>query len=78
MSTGGRPAATARRLRKRTGVSQEAFADDGGLHRTTMSTSERGPADAKLGTVGRVAAGFGVSALLREAERELDHAPERG
>ena len=53
-------------------VSQEAFADRIGMHRTYFGTVERGEKDFRLSTLLRVAAGLGVplSRLLNEVERE--------
>jgi transcriptional regulator with XRE-family HTH domain len=59
-----------RRLREERNVSQEAFADRVGLHRTAMSALERGRTDPRLSTLERVARGLGVrvSELLHDAE----------
>lgn len=52
------------------GYSQEAFADAVGVHRTFMSTVERGRSNLSLDTIERIAAALGVRVgdLLLEAE----------
>ena len=49
------------RLRKRTAVSQERFADAIGVHRTTIGTIERGRGTPSLDIIGRIALGLGIS-----------------
>ena len=58
-------------MRREQGLSQEAFADRVGLHRTYMGDVERGERNIGLVKVGRIAAALGVqpSSLLTEAER---------
>jgi transcriptional regulator with XRE-family HTH domain len=60
-----------RERRKALGISQEAFADLIGMHRTYYGAVERGEKDCQLSTLRRVAAGLGVplSRLLSDAER---------
>ena len=62
--------ATIQRHRRSAGLSQEAFADHVGVHRTFMSTVERGQSNLSLDSLERIAAGLGVPAgrLLLEAE----------
>lgn len=53
-------AANVRRLRKAKGVSQEAFADDCGLHRTYIGAIERAERNVSLDNIERLAKGLGV------------------
>jgi transcriptional regulator with XRE-family HTH domain len=53
--------ATVARLRKEQKLSQEAFADQAGLHRTYVSGIERGARNPTLTVVERVSAGLGIS-----------------
>jgi transcriptional regulator with XRE-family HTH domain len=61
-----------RRLRRERGWSQEEFADRAGVHRTYMGAIERGEQNLSLVSIGRVAAGLGISlsALMAEVERQ--------
>lgn len=52
-----------RALRDRTGLSQEAFADVLGIHRTYIGGLERGERNITLQTVERIAASLGVAPL---------------
>lgn len=52
-----------RALRERTGLSQEAFADLLGIHRTYIGGLERGERNVTLQTVERIAESLGVTAL---------------
>lgn len=63
-------AAVVRRHRESTRLSQEAFADHIGMHRTQYSFVERGKRDIRLSTLERVARGLQkpVWVILREAE----------
>jgi len=56
-----------RKLRAKRGLSQEAFADKCGLHRTAVVLIERGP----LKTLLTISAGFEISLseLLRDVDR---------
>ena len=65
-----RIAEVVRRYRKKTGLSQEAFADQIRMHRTQYSFVERGKRDFRLSTLSRVADGLEmtISTILREAE----------
>ena len=53
-------AANVRRLRKAKGVSQEAFADDCGLHRAYIGAIERAERNVSLDNIERLAKGLGV------------------
>ena len=44
-----------RRLREATGLSQEAFADDAGIHRTYISDVERGKRNPTIAVVDKLA-----------------------
>lgn len=63
-------AAVVRRHRESTRLSQEAFADHIGMHRTQYSFVERGKRDFRLSTLERVARGLEkpIWVILREAE----------
>jgi transcriptional regulator with XRE-family HTH domain len=56
-------AANLRRLRLRLGLSQEAFADRCGLHRTYIGAIERGERNVTLKTLGQIAEGLGVTPI---------------
>ena len=60
-----------RRLRKAKGLSQEAFADLLGIHRTYIGGLERGERNVTLRTVERLAGRLGAdpSVLLRDERR---------
>jgi transcriptional regulator with XRE-family HTH domain len=60
-----------RRLRRAAGLSQEAFADLCGLHRTYIGSIERGEKTVTIATAARIADALGLRLweLLREAER---------
>ncbi len=53
--------ANIRRLRYRRGLSQEAFADVVGMHRTYVGGVERGERNLTLRSIERIAEGAGVS-----------------
>jgi len=59
-----------RRRREGMGISQEAFADSVGLHRTYYSSIERGGRNVSLKNLGVIADGMDIllSALIAEAE----------
>jgi len=61
-----------RELRAKRGLSQEAFADHCGLHRTAMSLIERGKRVPNLRTLITISRGFGIS--LSELLRGVDKA----
>ncbi len=52
-----------RRYRQRRGLSQEAFADVVGVHRTYMGGLERGERNLTLRSVERIAAAIGLDPL---------------
>ncbi|ABQ67937.1 transcriptional regulator, XRE family [Rhizorhabdus wittichii RW1] len=51
-----------RRLREEKGWSQEAYADEAGIHRTYISDIERGARNPTVKVVEKLAAPFGVPA----------------
>lgn len=56
-----RLAANLRKLRQAKGLSQEAFADEAGLHRTYISDLERSARNPTVTVVDRIAKALGVS-----------------
>ena len=76
MTSVDRPAAmavlgsTVRRLRTNRGISQEELADRAGLHRTYISSIERGQRNPALVSIIRLAQALGVdpSALLEDLD----------
>lgn len=68
-----------RELRAKQGLSQEAFADYCGLHRTAMSLIERGKRVPSLRTLLTLSQGFGISLseLLRDVDKGLPKKPSR-
>jgi transcriptional regulator with XRE-family HTH domain len=62
-----------RELRAKQGLSQEAFADYCGLHRTAMSLIERGKRVPSLRTLLTISQGFGISLsdLLKDVDKGL-------
>ena len=62
---------TVRRLRKRSGFSQESFAHEAGLDRTYVSGIERGVRNPTVATLLRIAGALGTTpgALLRGADK---------
>jgi transcriptional regulator with XRE-family HTH domain len=62
-----------RRYREKTGLSQEAFADVAGIHRTYVSSIERGKVQVSIGIAHQLAAALGVplSRIWKDLEREL-------
>ena len=59
-----------RSRRQRLEVSQEAFADQIGMHRTYYSALERGEINLTLKTLRRICSGLGISVreLLKDAD----------
>lgn len=53
--------ANVRKLRQAKGLSQEAFADICGLHRTYIGAIERGERNVSLGNIEKIAKALGVS-----------------
>lgn len=72
---------TVRRYREKMGLSQEAFADVAGIHRTYVSSIERGKVQVSIGIAHKLAVALGVSLsrLCRDLERDLgsDEDPAR-
>lgn len=50
-----------RALRRQTGLSQEAFADEAGLHRTYMSDLERANRNPSIAVIDKLAKALGVT-----------------
>ena len=67
---------TVRRHRERQGLSQEAFADVVGIHRTYVSSIERGKVQVSIAIAYKLALALGVplSRLWRDLEKELGKA----
>lgn len=63
---------TIRRHRERQGLSQEAFADLAGIHRTYVSSIERGKVQVSIGIAQKLATTLGIplSRIWKELERE--------
>lgn len=57
-----RLATNLRKLRQASGLSQEAFADVAGIHRTYVSDLERGARNPTIAVVEKLARGLGVIA----------------
>jgi transcriptional regulator with XRE-family HTH domain len=60
-------------LRKGKGLSQEAFADALGIHRTYMGGLERGERNITLKTVERIAAALGIDPADLLSDAAPDH-----
>lgn len=58
-------------LRKQLGLSQEAFAEKAGIHRTYVSAIENGKADLSLGIANKVTKALGkkLSQVIAEVEQ---------
>lgn len=67
-----------RRRRERLGLSQEAFAEKAGIHRTYASSIERGKVQVSIAIAFRLSAALGVplSRLWRDVEKQLDESPD--
>ncbi len=65
-----------RRHREKLGISQEAFADVVGIHRTYVSSVERGKVQVSIGIAQQLANALKVplSRIWRELEQEADRA----
>ena len=65
--------AVVRKHRSRAGLSQEAFADKAGIHRTYVSSIELGKVQISIAIAHQLGEALGVplSKLWREVEREL-------
>lgn len=62
-----------RRYREKTGLSQEAFADAAGVHRTYVSSIERGKVQISIGVAHKLAIALGtpMSRIWKDIEAEL-------
>ena len=62
-----------RRHREKVGLSQEDFADVAGIHRTYVSSIERGKVQVSIGVAQKLSVALGVplSRLWKDLEREL-------
>ena len=65
--------AVVRRYREQLGLSQEEFADQAGIHRTYVSSIERGKVQVSIGIAQKLAVTLGVplSKIWRDIEAEL-------
>lgn len=65
-----------RKRRERLGLSQEAFADKAGIHRTYASSVERGKVGVSIGVVQKLATALEIpmSRLFRDLERLMAEA----
>jgi transcriptional regulator with XRE-family HTH domain len=65
--------AAVRRHRERLGLSQEAFADRAGIHRTYVSSIELGKVQVSIGVAQQLAETLGIplSKIWREIEKKL-------
>ena len=62
-----------RRYREKVGLSQEEFADVAGIHRTYVSSIERGKVQVSIGVAQKLSVALGVplSRLWKDLERDL-------
>ena len=69
-----------RELREASGLSQEALAEEAGLHRTYISLVERGKRNITVDALSQIAEALNVypSRLIAEAEKGLEAARPRG
>ena len=65
-----------RRFREKSGLSQEGFADVAGIHRTYVSSIERGKVQVSIGIAQQLAIALGVplSRIWRDLEQDLETA----
>jgi len=65
-----------RRYREKVGLSQEDFADVAGIHRTYVSSIERGKVQVSIGVAQKLSVALGVplSRLWKDLERDLGEA----
>ncbi len=66
-----------RKYREGIGLSQEALAEEAGLHRTYISLVERGHRNISVDALSQIAEALGVypSRLMADAEKEPEDAP---
>jgi len=66
-----------RKYRENVGLSQEALAEEAGLHRTYISLVERGHRNISVDALAQIAEALGVypSRLMADAEKEPEEAP---
>ena len=70
---------TVRRHRVELGLSQEAFAENVGLHRTYIGSVERGERNVSVLNLSKIAhaLGLSISSLISHAENEIQGRPRR-
>jgi transcriptional regulator with XRE-family HTH domain len=70
-------AANVKRGRRALGLSQEAFADECGLHRTYIGSIERGERNVSIDNIERIASALGVAGyeLLKGDGKDKGGAP---
>jgi transcriptional regulator with XRE-family HTH domain len=70
--------AAVRRHREQLGISQEAFADTAGIHRTYVSSIELGKVQVSIGIAYKLATALGIplSTIWREIEKQLGREEE--